>query len=87
MPEVNSRGSRAHQQGWPTFVSVVIGGTGEGVLGGYIGEGVAASNLAGRTMGELVAERDTERTSLPWVGVSSRRWAPEPLRFESLPER
>ena len=55
--------------------------TGEGVLGGYVGEGVAASNLAGRTMAELVAERDTERTSLPWVGVSSRRWEPEPLRW------
>lgn len=55
--------------------------TGEGVLGGYVGEGVAASNLAGRTMAELVAESDTERTSLPWVGVSSRRWEPEPLRW------
>ncbi len=55
--------------------------TGEGVLGGYVGEGVAASNLAGRTMAELIAERDTERTSLPWVGVSSRRWEPEPLRW------
>lgn len=55
--------------------------TGHGVLGGYVGEGVAASNLAGRTMAELVGERDTERTSLPWVGVRSRRWEPEPLRW------
>ena len=55
--------------------------TGEGVLGGYVGEGVAASNLAGRTMADLIAERATERTSLPWVGVSSRRWEPEPLRW------
>lgn len=55
--------------------------TGEGVLGGYVGEGVAASNLAGRTMAELVCGLDTERTSLPWVGVSSRRWEPEPLRW------
>lgn len=55
--------------------------TGEGVLGGYVGEGVAASNLAGRTMAELVCERATERTSLPWVGVSSRLWEPEPLRW------
>lgn len=55
--------------------------SGDGVLGGYVGEGVAASNLAGRTMAELVAERDTDRTSLPWVGVNSRRWEPEPLRW------
>ncbi|WP_420440302.1 NAD(P)/FAD-dependent oxidoreductase [Candidatus Poriferisodalis sp.] len=55
--------------------------TGEGVLGGYVGEGVAASNLAGRTMAELIAQRETERTNLPWVGVSSRRWEPEPLRW------
>ena len=55
--------------------------TGHGVLGGYVGEGVAASNLAGRTMAELICERDTERTSLPWVGVTSRRWEPEPLRW------
>ena len=55
--------------------------TGQGVLGGYVGEGVAASNLAGRTMAELICERDTERTSLPWVGVTSRRWEPEPMRW------
>jgi glycine/D-amino acid oxidase-like deaminating enzyme len=55
--------------------------SGRGVLGGYVGEGVAASNLAGRTMAELVAGLDTERTSLPWVGVRSRRWEPEPLRW------
>ncbi|WP_419945782.1 NAD(P)/FAD-dependent oxidoreductase [Candidatus Poriferisodalis sp.] len=55
--------------------------TGEGVLGGYVGEGVAASNLAGRTMADLVCERATERTSLPWAGVRARRWEPEPLRW------
>jgi hypothetical protein len=55
--------------------------TGLGVLGGYVGEGVAASNLAGRTMADLVLGRDTDRTTLPWVGVRSRRWEPEPLRF------
>jgi glycine/D-amino acid oxidase-like deaminating enzyme len=55
--------------------------SGQGTLGGYIGEGVAAANLAGRTMAELVAGHDTERTSLPWVGVESRPWEPEPLRW------
>ncbi len=55
--------------------------TGEGVLGGYVGEGVAAANLAGRTMAELICGQHTERTSLPWVGVTSRRWEPEPARW------
>ena len=58
--------------------------TGEGVLGGYVGEGVAASNLAGRTMAELICGLDTDRTSLPWVGVASRRWEPEPLRWAGV---
>lgn len=55
--------------------------TGVGVLGGYVGEGVAAANLAGRTMAELITDQDTERTKLPWVGHTSRRWEPEPLRW------
>jgi glycine/D-amino acid oxidase-like deaminating enzyme len=54
---------------------------GLGVLGGYVGEGVAASNLAGRTMADLILGHDTERTSLPWVGATARRWEPEPLRW------
>ncbi len=55
--------------------------TGLGVLGGYVGEGVAAANLAGRTMSELILKQDTDRVSLPWVGAVSRRWEPEPLRW------
>ncbi|MEM7095761.1 MAG: FAD-binding oxidoreductase [Actinomycetota bacterium] len=54
---------------------------GFGVLGGYVGEGVAAANLAGRTMAELIAGEQTPRTSLPWVGVRARRWEPEPFRW------
>ncbi len=55
--------------------------TGMGSLGGYVGEGVAAANLAGRTMAELVNGTTTERTTLPWVGVEARKWEPEPLRW------
>ena len=54
--------------------------TGLGVLGGYVGEGVAAANLAGRTMSELILEHDTDE-SPSWVGAVSRRWEPEPLRW------
>jgi glycine/D-amino acid oxidase-like deaminating enzyme len=49
--------------------------------GGYVGDGVAASNLAGRTLADLILRRDTARTHLPWVGHRSRRWEPEPLRW------
>jgi glycine/D-amino acid oxidase-like deaminating enzyme len=49
--------------------------------GGYVGEGVAASNLAGRTLAELILERDTERVGLPLVGPAWKTWEPEPLRW------
>lgn len=55
--------------------------TGLGSLGGYVGEGVAAANVAGRTMAELVNGTVSERTSLPWVGVTARQWEPEPVRW------
>ncbi|HEX4011049.1 MAG TPA: FAD-binding oxidoreductase [Solirubrobacteraceae bacterium] len=55
--------------------------TGLGHAGGYAGEGVAASNLAARTLRDLVLGRDTELTRLPWVGDPARDWEPEPLRF------
>ncbi len=55
--------------------------TGQGWAGGYVGEGVAASNLAGRTLADLIVGNDTDRTRLPWVGLRSRRWEPEPLRW------
>ncbi len=55
--------------------------TGLGDAGGYAGEGVAASNLAGRTLADLVLGRETDLTRLPWVGHRSRRWEPEPLRW------
>jgi glycine/D-amino acid oxidase-like deaminating enzyme len=55
--------------------------SGVGTAGGYAGEGVAASNLAARTLRDLVLGRDTPLTRLPWVGTAPRAWEPEPLRF------
>ena len=55
--------------------------TGIGWAGGYVGDGVGTSNLAGRTLADLLLGRDTELTRLPWVGHRSRRWEPEPLRW------
>ena len=55
--------------------------TGTAWLGGYVGQGVAASNLAGRTLAELIAGEETERTALPWVAPPARPWEPEPFRW------
>ena len=54
---------------------------GFGAAGGYVGEGVGASNLVGRIMADLVLERDTDKTHLPWVDVEPHRWPVEPLRW------
>ena len=55
--------------------------TGLGWAGGYVGHGVTATNLAGRTLRDLVLRRATDLTGLPWVGHPLRRWEPEPLRW------
>ena len=55
--------------------------TGLGWAGGYVGHGVTATNLAGRTLADLVLDRRTPLTELPWVGHRSRNWEPEPLRW------
>jgi glycine/D-amino acid oxidase-like deaminating enzyme len=48
--------------------------------GGYVGEGVATSNLVGRALADLLLGRDTPLTRLPMVGPPARKWEPEPLR-------
>ncbi|MGO4255229.1 NAD(P)/FAD-dependent oxidoreductase [Marmoricola sp. RAF53] len=55
--------------------------TGLAWAGGYVGDGVGTSNLAGRTLADLVTGRDSDLVTLPWVGHRSRRWEPEPLRW------
>ncbi|MFV0373933.1 NAD(P)/FAD-dependent oxidoreductase [Microbacterium sp.] len=55
--------------------------SGLGSAGGYVGTGVATTNLAGRTLADLVLRRDTDLVRLPWVGHSARRWEIEPLRW------
>lgn len=56
-------------------------GTRMGHAGGYVGDGVALSNLAGRTLADLMTGRSTALTSLPWVQHRSRKWQSEPLRW------
>jgi glycine/D-amino acid oxidase-like deaminating enzyme len=55
--------------------------TGLAGAGGYVGDGVSTTNLAGRTLADLITGRSSELTRLPWVGHRSPRWEPEPLRW------
>jgi glycine/D-amino acid oxidase-like deaminating enzyme len=63
--------------------------TGLGWAGGYVGSGVATSNLAARTLRDLVRldsgqGRRTGLTALPWVDHRVRSWEPEPLRWAGV---
>ena len=58
--------------------------TGMAWAGGYVGDGVTTTNLAGRTLADLILRRDTELTTLPWVGHRSRNWEPEPIRWMAI---
>lgn len=59
--------------------------TGLASAGGYAGDGVSTTNLAGRTLAALIGgvhlDGDDDLVRLPWVGHRSRRWEPEPLRW------
>lgn len=58
--------------------------TGVAWAGGYVGEGVAAANLAGRTIADLVVAPESPLVSLGWVQHRTRRWEPEPLRWLAI---
>jgi len=58
--------------------------TGIGWAGGYVGDGLSTTNLAGRTLADLITGADSPLTRLPWVGHRSPAWEPEPLRWLGL---
>lgn len=57
------------------------------LAGGFGGEGVGATNLAGRTLADLILGRESLETRQPWViqdksfAQALKPWEPEPLRF------
>lgn len=55
--------------------------TGMAWAGGYVGTGVTSTNLAGRTLRDLILGGDDALTTLPWVNHRVRKWEPEPLRW------
>lgn len=58
--------------------------SGLGVVGGYVGSGVTGTNLAGRTMTELITGNKTKLSELPWVNKRIRNWEIEPVRWIAL---
>jgi glycine/D-amino acid oxidase-like deaminating enzyme len=62
--------------------------TGLAAAGGYVGDGVSTTHLAGRTLATLIAgptlDGDDELARLPWVGHRSRNWEPEPFRWAGV---
>lgn len=57
--------------------------TGQAWAGGFFGNGVGATHLAGKTLADLVLKQDTERVHTPWVNPPDdrKKWEPEPLRW------
>lgn len=55
--------------------------TGMGWAGAYVGTGVSTTNLAGRTLADLILNRQSPLTVLPWVNHQTRRWELEPIRW------
>ncbi len=55
--------------------------SGNGYGGGYSGTGVTSTNLAGRTITDLILGRESDVTMLPWVNHRVRKWEPEPLQW------
>ena len=39
---------------------------GQAWAGGYVGDGVTTTNLAGRRLADLITRRDTDVVALPW---------------------
>ncbi|GAA3812133.1 NAD(P)/FAD-dependent oxidoreductase [Cellulomonas soli] len=58
--------------------------TGIGWAGGYVGDGLSTTNLAGRTLADLVTGTDSPLVDLPWVGHRSPDWEPEPWRWAGI---
>jgi glycine/D-amino acid oxidase-like deaminating enzyme len=61
--------------------------TGIATAGGYGGQGVAAAHLFARTLADLILNRETQFTQMPWVfkhptaKSALKTWEPEPFRW------
>ena len=53
--------------------------TGHAAIGGYVGDGVTLSYLAGKTLAQKI--NNIETLNLPFVDQKIGRWEPEPIRY------
>ncbi|GLS86503.1 FAD-dependent oxidoreductase [Cypionkella aquatica] len=65
---------------WCTTAGLDVS-TGVAWAGGYVGLGVSTSNFSGQTLADLILNKQTERTDLPWVNRKPRKWEVEPFRW------
>jgi len=54
---------------------------GQAKAGGYVGDGVTLSYLAAKTLADLILEKNSDITKLPFVNHTPPLWEPEPLRW------
>nr|MDQ5812351.1 FAD-binding oxidoreductase [Actinomycetota bacterium] len=73
-------GPLAVPRDWMPTMSYDPGG-GLATARGYTGQGVAISNLSGRTLADLILGSETAITHLPTANHRPRSWEPEPLRW------
>ncbi|WP_019529310.1 NAD(P)/FAD-dependent oxidoreductase [Dasania marina] len=70
-----------------TPFAVFDANTGIASAGGYGGEGVGAANLFGRTLADMILQKETQLTAMPWAFTQAthksalKRWEPEPCRW------
>ena len=50
-------------------------------MGGYAGDGVTLSYLCAGATADLILQRESARTSLPFMQWQNPKWEPEPLRW------
>jgi glycine/D-amino acid oxidase-like deaminating enzyme len=73
-------GAIAASRDWYSSVGINRS-TGIAWAGAYVGDGVSTTNLAGRTLCDLIRDHATPLTRLPWVNHNSPLWEPEPFRW------
>ena len=49
--------------------------------GGYVGDGVVSSFVAGQSLADLISGKSSRYTELPWIAHKSPLWEGEPLRW------
>jgi glycine/D-amino acid oxidase-like deaminating enzyme len=54
---------------------------GLGMAHGYTGNGVATTNLAGRTLAAMITGQQSDLLHLPHANHTTRPWEPEPFRY------